>query len=66
MSEPQQRFSLITDKSLGDLRKLVGVPIEDTLSHGAMKPRATIFAIGRTESATTTRCGASRRTRRSR
>src|SRR6516164_7165611 len=27
----QQRFSLITDKSLADLRKLIGVPIEDTL-----------------------------------
>jgi len=27
----QQRFSLITDKSLADLRKLVDVPIEDTL-----------------------------------
>src|ERR1700683_4281936 len=28
---PQQRFSLITDKSLSDLQQLVGVPIEDTL-----------------------------------
>jgi acyl dehydratase len=31
MAEQQQRFSLITDKSLADLRKLVGVPIEDSL-----------------------------------
>jgi acyl dehydratase len=31
MAEPQQRFSLITDKSLADLSKLVGVPIEDSL-----------------------------------
>ena len=31
MAEPQQRFSLITDKNLADLRKLVGVPIEDSL-----------------------------------
>ena len=33
MSEqpPQQRFSLITEKSLADLRQLVGVTIEDTL-----------------------------------
>jgi acyl dehydratase len=27
----QQRFSVITDKSLADLRKLIGVPIEDSL-----------------------------------
>jgi hypothetical protein len=27
----QQRFSLITDKGLADLRQLIGVPIEDTL-----------------------------------
>lgn len=27
----QQRFSLITDESLGALRKLIGVPIEETL-----------------------------------
>ena len=31
MAEPQQRFSLINDKNLADLRKLVGVPIEDSL-----------------------------------
>ena len=31
MAEQQQRFSLITDKSFADLRKLVGVPIEDSL-----------------------------------
>ena len=31
MAEPQQRFSLISDKSLADLRKLIGVPIEDSL-----------------------------------
>ena len=29
--QPQQRFSLITEKSLADLRQLVGVTIEDTL-----------------------------------
>ena len=27
----QQRFSLITDKGLTDLRQLISVPIEDTL-----------------------------------
>ena len=31
MPESQQRFSLITDKSLAELRKLINVPIEDTL-----------------------------------
>ena len=31
MPEPQQRFSVISDKSMSDLRKLVGVPIEDSL-----------------------------------
>ena len=31
MPEPQQRFSVISDKSLVDLRKLMGVPIEDSL-----------------------------------
>src|SRR5271166_3474822 len=31
MPETQQRFSLISDKSLVDLRKLIGVPIEDSL-----------------------------------
>ncbi len=31
MPEPQQRFSLISDKSMVDLRKLIGVPIEDSL-----------------------------------
>ena len=31
MAEPQQRFSLINEKNLADLRKLVGVPIEDSL-----------------------------------
>jgi acyl dehydratase len=31
MPESQQRFSLITDKSLADLRKLIDVPIEDSL-----------------------------------
>src|ERR1700692_2756043 len=31
MPEPQQRFSLITDKSLAELRTLIGVPIEDSL-----------------------------------
>lgn len=31
MAETRQRFSLITDKSLADLRKLLGVPIEDSL-----------------------------------
>src|SRR5689334_8255856 len=31
MSEVRQRFSLITDKSLADLGKLIGVPIEDSL-----------------------------------
>lgn len=30
-ASPQQRFSLITDQSVADLRKLVGVVIEDTL-----------------------------------
>ncbi len=30
-ASPQQRFSLITDKSVADLRKLTGVVIEDTL-----------------------------------
>ncbi len=30
-ASPQQRFSLITDKSVADLRKLIGVAIEDTL-----------------------------------
>ncbi len=27
----QQRFSLITDKSLNELKKLIDVPIEDSL-----------------------------------
>jgi acyl dehydratase len=27
----QQRFSLITEKGLADLRQLIGIPIEDTL-----------------------------------
>lgn len=31
MPESQQRFSLITERSLNELRKLIGVPIEDTL-----------------------------------
>jgi acyl dehydratase len=31
MPETQPRFSLITDKSLADLRKLIDVPIEDSL-----------------------------------
>ena len=31
MAETPQRFSLISDKSLVDLRKLIGVPIEDSL-----------------------------------
>ena len=31
MSESQQRFSLITDRGLNELRKLIGVPIEDSL-----------------------------------
>jgi len=31
MPETRQRFSVITDKSLTDLRKLIGVPIEDSL-----------------------------------
>jgi acyl dehydratase len=31
MADNQPRFSLITEKSLADLRKLIGVPIEDTL-----------------------------------
>ena len=31
MAEAQQRFSVISDKSLADLRKLIGVPIEDSL-----------------------------------
>jgi acyl dehydratase len=31
MRETQQRFSLITDKSLNELRKLIDVPIEDSL-----------------------------------
>ena len=31
MPERQQRFSLITDKSLADLRKLIGVTVVDTL-----------------------------------
>ena len=31
MPENQPRFSLITEKSLADLRQLIGVPIEDTL-----------------------------------
>jgi acyl dehydratase len=31
MAEARQRFSLITDRALGDLRKLVGVPIEESL-----------------------------------
>jgi acyl dehydratase len=31
MAEPQQRFSLINEKNLADLRKLLGVPIEDSL-----------------------------------
>ncbi|MGD0074882.1 MAG: MaoC family dehydratase N-terminal domain-containing protein [Candidatus Binataceae bacterium] len=31
MAEGQQRFSVITEKSLADLRKLIGVPIEDSL-----------------------------------
>jgi len=31
MPENQQRFSLITEKSLNELKKLIGVPIEDSL-----------------------------------
>ena len=31
MPETSQRFSVINDKSLTDLRKLIGVPIEDSL-----------------------------------
>ncbi len=31
MPPSQQRFPLITDKSLADLRKLIGVPVEDSL-----------------------------------
>jgi acyl dehydratase len=31
MAEPQQRFSVITDNSVSELRKLIGVPIEDSL-----------------------------------
>lgn len=31
MPEGQQRFSVITEKSLADLRKLIGVPIEESL-----------------------------------
>jgi len=31
MAESQQRFSLITEKSLAELRQLIGVPIEDSL-----------------------------------
>jgi acyl dehydratase len=31
MAKYQQRFSLITDKSLVDLRRLIGVPIEESL-----------------------------------
>ena len=31
MPEPRQRFSLITDKSLADLQKLIGVPVEDSV-----------------------------------
>jgi acyl dehydratase len=31
MPESQQRFSLITEHSLNELRKLIGAPIEDTL-----------------------------------
>jgi acyl dehydratase len=31
MSEAPQRFSLITDRSLAELRKLIDVPIEDSL-----------------------------------
>ena len=31
MADAQQRFSLIGEKSLVDLRKLIGVPIEDSL-----------------------------------
>jgi acyl dehydratase len=31
MPETQQRFSVISDKSMSDLRKLIGVPIEDSL-----------------------------------
>jgi acyl dehydratase len=31
MPENQQRFSLITEKSLNELRELIGVPIEDSL-----------------------------------
>ena len=31
MPETPNRFSVITEKSLADLRKLIGVPIEDSL-----------------------------------
>jgi len=31
MPETQQRFSLITERSLGELRNLIGVPIEESL-----------------------------------
>ena len=31
MAETQQRFSLIADRTLNQLRELIGVPIEDSL-----------------------------------
>ena len=31
MSEPERRFAIITDEALDSLRKLIGVPIEETL-----------------------------------
>ena len=51
MSEqpPQQRFSLITERSLADLRQLVGVTIEDTLEpwcHEATRDNIRHYANG--------------------
>ena len=62
MATTQQRFSVIGDKNLNDLRKLMNVPSRTRLSLGATRPAATISAIGPTVSATTILYGVTRPT----
>jgi acyl dehydratase len=49
MSEVQQRFSLITEEGVGQLRELIGVPIEDSLEpwcHEAARDNVRHWAHG--------------------
>ena len=62
MPETQQRFSLISDKTLADLRKLINVPIEDSLEPWCYEASARISAIAHRGLATTIPCGAIRLT----